>query len=105
MSNTILRPFLGLNLDLFLTIFRVDSYIYYICDITGKRIQKCYINICPRNEVGHECYLRTALYAQILLPPRAKPGELEHLVALLRQLKQFDQLADHISRSTHAASC
>ena len=28
------------------SIFRVDSYIYYICDITWKLIQKCYIIIC-----------------------------------------------------------
>ena len=26
-----------------LEFFRVDSYIYYICDITWKLIQKCYI--------------------------------------------------------------
>ena len=31
-----------------LEFFRVDSYIYYICDMTWKLIQKCYITFFNR---------------------------------------------------------
>ena len=37
-----------------LAFFRVDSNIYCICDITGKLIQKCYIEFC--------CLVRMAAY-------------------------------------------
>ena len=35
----------SIELVCFRGFFRVDSYIYYICDMSWKLIQKCYITI------------------------------------------------------------